>query len=515
MLLVLTGIFIISASLLDKNLSNPDFSFGKFSTSSIPKEKTLFSQTSIDLSYDARDRIGLSPPLWNGNFTGKSVTVAIVDTGIYANHSVFTDDQRLNWNERILAFYDGLIGGETGSPDDNQFHGTWVASILGGNSTIYRGVAPEVKFVILKVFYEVGGEITTNFTLLENAVDWIIANKGNYNIKITSMSFGIKPSQNNIDILNEMNRIIENLVLNGILVVAAAGNDGDDPENDGRGTINAPASGKSILAVGGVSDTGEMYVRSSKGPSHENIIKPDVCAPAISVYGAYPDDPPQDFVYASGTSGSTPFVSGLAALMLEKNENLSWKEIKSIISFSSYRTINPTVLKDNVQGWGIIQGYGAMEALENPLSITPDTEIVIALNSSKSVLCLPVRLDPGLMYFELSQLGSAQAEMYLFNSEPDDYGNPVLEVTSQNQFLIANIPKRMGIEVPSQHVYYLVVKLIHETDNPFYSGNFMITLVNEYRNYVFVGIFGISMVALIYIVIRLSKNRKEITVTAR
>ena len=178
----------------------------------------------INLSFDARDQIGLSENLWNNNLTGNNITVAVLDTGIYANHSVFTNDGFLNWSDRIIAFYDEDLNGESDNPNDVHWHGTWAASILGGNSSEYTGVAPSVNFVILRLFYELEGEVITSLSILENAIDWIIQNKDKYNIKIASMSFGTTPSPNNLAIIDEMNMIVEELVHNGILAVAAAGN---------------------------------------------------------------------------------------------------------------------------------------------------------------------------------------------------------------------------------------------------------------------------------------------------
>jgi subtilisin family serine protease len=149
-----------------------------------------------------------------------------------------------------------------------------------------------------------------------------------------------------------------------------------------------------------------------------------VCAPAVGVIGADKDFH-NDYSYGTGTSGATPFVAGLAALMLEKKENLTPLQLKNIISLTSFKTVNPRVIQDNIQGWGIIQGYSALDALNNPIVINESTEIGLSLNQNFSVYCQPIKLKPNHYFFELNQLGSAQAEMYLFNMAPNEYGSPI------------------------------------------------------------------------------------------
>jgi len=447
------------------------------------------SKVKISSTYNAQDYIGLQESVWENGLTGKNITVAVIDTGIFSNHSVFTNNGTLNWSERIIKYYD-LITNTSDIPQDDNGHGTWVASILGGNCSNYQGVAPGVNLVILRIF-DSSGE--TSISVFENAINWVLQNKEVYNIKIVSMSFGAKPEANNLIEIAYLQQIVRKLVDKGILVVAAAGNDGSSSQDNGDGTINAPASDKKVLAVGGVDYDGDMYPFSSMGPTFEFVKKPDVCAPAVGIYGADTDFQ-DDYIFRSGTSGATPFVAGLAALMLEKKENLTPLQLKNIISFSSLKTLNPRTIQDNIQGWGVIQGYAALESLNDPVLINDSTEIGFILNQNYSVYCLPIRLNPNHYYFELNQLGSAQAEMYLFRADPNEYGIPDLVSHTINQLAPNNSPKRMGVFSSIAQNYFLVVKSIQRE-----SGSFLIRLVFEYRNVIFIFLFGISIVSLIYI----------------
>ena len=433
------------------------------------------SKIEISSTYNAQDYIGLQESVWENGLTGKNITVAVIDTGIFGNHSAFTNDGNSVWSDRIIKYYD-LITNSSDIPQDNNGHGTWVASILGGNCSEYQGVAPGVNLVILRIFDRSG---ETNVSIFENAINWVLQNKDIYDIRIVSMSFGAKPEADTLSQINYLQQIVRKLVDNGILVVAAAGNDGDPSPSDGMGTINSPASDKKVIAVGGVDYDGEMYQLSSKGPSFEFTTKPDVCAPAVSIYGADTDFP-DDYTYGSGTSGAAPFVSGLAALMLEKKETLTPLELKNILSLTSYKTKNPRLVQDNTQGWGVIQGYAALDSLNTPVLINSSTEIAVSLTQNYSVFCLPISLKPNYYFFELVQLNLVRAEMYLYKMEPSSYGIPNLVSNTINQLAQESLEKRMGIFCEAKQNYFLVVKSIQKG-----AGNFLIRLVPEYRNIIF------------------------------
>ncbi len=442
----------------------------------IPSKKNVLSTPlDLDSQFQAKDYIKLTENTWNNDLTGNKVTVAVIDTGIDAIHEVFTNDNTISWARRIRAFYDDSVNGESPHPYDISWHGTWTASILGGNSKNYQGIAPNVRFVILKIFKYQNGEIVSDVEKLKKAINWILQNKEKYNIRIASMSFGVEYDENYVDLINEINDAVEQLVRENILVVAAAGNyGGGGGSDDGVGSVSAPGSAKSALTVGGIVDENTMYYLSGKGPTHEGMIKPDTCAPAHEIYGATTSNNGKKYETYSGTSGSTPLVSGLAALMLEKNRNLTALELKNIISLTSYKTYEPLTIQDNVQGWGIVQGYAALDALNPPLNINSFTEIDFTLGSDKHVLCLPINLSVNHYFFKLEEPESADAEIYLFNSEPDDYGCPILLGNSISQFTINSDIKEMGLYSQENRSYFLLVKLVYSTDIP--SGTFSLSI---------------------------------------
>ena len=466
--------------------------------SSVTPSSTPLNSQQFEASFNARDYIGLHQHNYETDLTGEGITVAILDTGIDPNHHVFTADGSQPWHEKIVAFYDEEIEALRDLPFDVQWHGTWTASILGGKGSNYNGIAPNVKLLVLKVFYYDEGELSSNIPTLEKAIDWIVENYDLYNIRVVSMSFGAKSDGNQED-LKYLHDLMEPLTKENILVVAAAGNHGNDPKS-----ITAPASAASVLAVGGVDFFGNMYSKSGAGPTFEGLTKPDVCAPSISIKGAKAGTL-DEYSTHTGTSAATPFVSGLAALMLEKNPDLSWQQLKNIISLTSVRTIDPYRIKDNIQGWGIIQGYAALSALDVPVTLQENLAIRFTLNRHERVFCLPIDLNPGHWFIQLTESGAGNAAMYLFDHNPDPHGNPILISHTANIDLIGDI-KRLGVYSADKQEYYLVVKLLEGANIGDHEVS--IQLVIEHRLGILFIIFCANLTGLASAIIYLKKSLK-------
>jgi len=457
--------------------------------------------------FQVSDLISVNRSFIDQDLSGENSTIAIIDTGIYPYHEVFTNNGTQSWNEKIIAFYDAFTQIEK-SPEDIDSHGTYVSSIAVGNSPQYLGVAPDAKLVSIKVFEysEEEDELISSIQTIENGINWVLENKNKYNIKIVSMSFGVEASSDSDSIIL-LNSITESLVEAGIVVVAAVGNDGG--EGTGFQTINSPADAKSVIGVGGVKNNGMMYSKSSKGPSSENIIKPDLCAPAVGIYGATKDHLGRNntYMYASGTSAAAPMVSGLASLMLEKDFSLTPLEVKSIISLTSLKTIYPRVIKDNYQGWGMVQGYAALDALDQYVSFENNNSVCFSLgdnSNQKKVWCRKINLQGGMHYFfDLALLNDAEAELYIFDTTPNYYGEPIITASTINQF---DFYRRCGIFVPSNHDYFLVVKLIFGSG----SGNFLLSIIFDYRLLIIVAISALMIIGIIYLHRDLNKSVIEI-----
>lgn len=281
--------------------------------------------------------------------TGKGITVAVIDSGINTNHNAFRGG-------RVLATKD-FTGGDG---QDHYGHGTHVAAIIAGHGgkTIetgdYRGVAPGAYLLNLRVLGDDGSGAISDVI---EAIDWTIAHRQEYNVRIINLSMGAPVLQPYRD--DPLCEAVERATRAGLVVVVAAGNYGRT--KDGRtvmGGITAPANSPHAIAVGAI-DTHDTAVRSddtlaaysSRGPTrYDLIIKPDMAAPGSHIRsaesaGSYlsatyatkhvSGEGPDAVMQLSGTSMAAGFVSGAAALVLDARENLAPRDVKAVLQLTS------------------------------------------------------------------------------------------------------------------------------------------------------------------------------------
>ena len=268
--------------------------------------------------------------MYKRKYTGKGIGVAVLDTGIFPH---------IDFGRRILAFYD-FTEGKSGPYDDNG-HGTHVSGILGGDGTAsqgrYKGAAPGCGIVALKVLDRFGNGSREDVL---QAFQWIEDFGKIYNIRIVNISVGTTSHS-----MNEQTDLlagVEQLWDKGFTVVAAAGNQGP-----GDGTVTAPGSSRKIITVGSSDMLQGNKAVSGRGPTFECVCKPDLVAPGNRVTSCAPGIP-YTYRIKSGTSMSTPLVSGGIACLLEKEPQLSNVEIKMLLREST----DDMGLPRNQQGWG-------------------------------------------------------------------------------------------------------------------------------------------------------------------
>lgn len=260
--------------------------------------------------------------------SGKGITIAVLDTGVCQNR---------DFDNRLVAFKD-FVAGKTAPYDDNG-HGTHVCGILCGNGLPskgkYEGIAPEANLVMLKTLNSDG---RGNSADVLAGMQWIADNYKKYNIRIVNMSIGADIASTNDPLV----RAADMLWKIGIVVVAAAGNNGPAPC-----TISSPGISRRIITVGSSEDSENSY--SGRGPTRECIIKPDIVAPGHKITSCLCGNSSQ-YKALSGTSMSTPIVSGAVALLLEKAPKLTPDDVKYMLKISSTDMNYP----QNRQGWGLL-----------------------------------------------------------------------------------------------------------------------------------------------------------------
>ena len=302
----------------------------------------LMDIASVTVGSDTANEYGL---------TGRNVSIAVVDTGVYPHSDLTTP------TNRIIAFKD-FIGNKT-TPYDDDGHGTHVAGTIAGNGFAskgkYMGVAPDANIVGVKVLNHDGSGSISDVIA---GIQWAIENKDKYNIKVLTLSLGTKAKGTYQD--DPLCRAVDAATRAGITVVAAAGNNGPD-----RATINSPAISPNIISVGACDDRNagsiSMADFSSRGPTPEGIIKPDIIAPGVKITSLKNER--NEYQALSGTSMATPIVAGCAALLYEQNPAYTPQQVKTLIT----QNATPLGFSQQEQGAGLLD----IKRIVNTLDIKP------------------------------------------------------------------------------------------------------------------------------------------------
>ncbi len=270
-------------------------------------------------------------------YYGQDIGIAILDTGL----SLHPD-----YRSRIIGWFD--TEGKT-TPYDLSGHGSHVAGIAAGNGNASHGhiigIAPKANLIGVKILNQKGNG---NITDMINGMNWILKNAKSLNIRIVNISIGANHEKNSEETSPLVQKVNE-LWDNGLVVVAAAGNKGPL-----RHSISAPGNSRKIITVG--SSDGifpENHIHSGIGPTHSCIKKPDIVAPGYRIISCSPySNRNKHSLYSikSGTSMSTPIVSGAIALLLSCYPDMTPREVKIRLKNSS----TDLHLPHEKQGWGLL-----------------------------------------------------------------------------------------------------------------------------------------------------------------
>jgi len=317
--------------------------------------------------------------VWGGSdavqaLNGMAVSVAVIDSGINTTHNALKG--------RVLVTRD-FTGGDG---LDHYGHGTHVAAIIAGQAGKtaetgdYRGIAPGAYLLNLRVLGDDGsGDVSD----VVEAIDWTIAHRREYNVRVINLSLGAPVLQPYRD--DPLCEAVERAVRAGLVVVVAAGNYGQT--EDGKpvfGGITSPANSPHAIAVGAIDthDTAQrsddtLAVFSSRGPTqYDLILKPDLAAPGRHIRSAesagsylsktYPERHVSGaganaVMQLSGTSMAAGFVSGAAALVLDARGELTPRDTKAALQSTS--TFMPSAGLVGA-GAGMINALAAVELVE-------------------------------------------------------------------------------------------------------------------------------------------------------
>src|SRR6266487_417595 len=342
-------------------------------------------------------------------FRGNGVTICFIDSGFYPHPDLIATKNRI---KKIVDFTESsqVSPPEAEDLEGASWHGTMTTVVCAGDSYLskglYKGIASDAELILLKV-QDQNGKISTENIV--KALKWVLENHEEHTIRIVNISLGgdetVSYKQSEID------KLAEQLIKKGIVVVAAVG-------NDEKTTIKPPANSLNVIAIGGVDDDNVLdqsfnrLYHSSYGVTIDQLMKPELVAHAIWIAapilpgtmaqkeaealnyltstnneqlaselkrlssvteldGSVYESNDIEFIrkgilqrirackyisphymHVDGTSFAAPIVSAVIAQLLEINPDLTPAGIREIL-FSTAKRINDVAAER--QGFGIVQ----------------------------------------------------------------------------------------------------------------------------------------------------------------
>lgn len=283
-----------------------------------PNVAVVWSDLPVYALLDVSVPLVHAPDVWEMGFTGSGVRVAVVDTGVDAQHPDLVG--------RVIDAKD--FTGE-GAGDGNG-HGTHVAGIIAGSGAAsdgkYRGVAPDALILSARVLGS-GGSGQQSWVMA--GIEWAVER----GVKVINMSLGGPPEPG--DGTDALSAQVDAAVRAGVVCCVAAGNSG----RAGNSTVGSPGAAREAITVGAtVGDPShgwdEITDFSSRGPTADGRVKPDICLPGFNIIAARGSGtslgrPVDDhYTSASGTSMATPHAAGAVALLFQAEPGLTPAQVK-------------------------------------------------------------------------------------------------------------------------------------------------------------------------------------------
>jgi serine protease AprX len=322
-------------------------------------EKTALPKivNSDQLDYGSSfDQLELSdvPAVHAKGITGQGIIIGILDTGFdWKYHESLKNSRVLN--EYDFVFHDSVTADQSGDVPGQDSHGTFVFSVIGGyKDSALIGSAYGSSFILAKT-ENIASETHVEEDNYAAALEWM----ENLGVDVTSSSLGYNEfdsgtSYTYADMDGKttiVTRAAELAFRRGVVTITSAGNEGTTNWHH----ILAPADGFNTIAVGAVYFDNLVASFSSRGPTYDGRIKPDVVTMGVDVFGASTNGTDL-YTYGTGTSSAAPIAGGIAALLLSEYPYLTNRQVRSIFLETSDNAANP----DNDRGYGLLSAAKAI-----------------------------------------------------------------------------------------------------------------------------------------------------------
>ena len=295
---------------------------------------------------------------------GTGISLCIVDSGIDTSHPDLKNINLMGWNDVINSSPD---------PYDDDGHGTAMAGIIVADGGL-NGIAKNVNLYVAKAINSDGSGTDDG---IAEAVDWCVSQDSD----IISLSLGGGQGiGGDLFTTDSLEIAVENAIDQGVYVVAAAGNDGENDDGD----VSSPGSVENVICVGGVTRLGNLWSGSSEGdnngrlwpnpilPRNDPDKKPEIIAPGLEV-PVLVTGTDSWWGWSSGTSASTAWVSGGLALFLQEypefqrntdSDSTNIEEVKILLSENSQMK-NGQSQHDDHFGYGIFRIDSLIDAVDS------------------------------------------------------------------------------------------------------------------------------------------------------
>jgi subtilisin family serine protease len=303
-------------------------------------------QPGVDRTAWAFDDTGLDT-LHDRGLDGSGIRIAIIDTGLDPSHPSLKGMHLVAWKDVT-----------DGKPDpyDPEGHGTYVTGLVAGQGQL-RGGAPGADIIAVKVFDDA-----------MRATDATVADGIRFAIEQRADIIGLSLGGGTFPILGTAAEdASKEAVSRGILVVAAAGNEG--PDND---DVSSPANVVEVIAVAAVDKSHHVADFSSRGRTSASGLplslgartapdqKPEISAPGVGINGPYPDG---KFVKADGTSSAVPFVVSALALVLEAHPGANPADRAGVERIKDWLMQSAADVPGGAAPHDLAAGYGFLDAV--------------------------------------------------------------------------------------------------------------------------------------------------------